>query len=312
MFLIYLVDDEGNEVKYSANQRNVESLTKRNRLILLREKRRNGIIQAEAELSNFCSKTVNYNKFKEYLKARYNVGKKIRAFYEQPLIRKLKLRSKIYRRKSEDKFINRMKNTFGNPSDTVVVIGNWGNGMQTMMKGQKPTLGSGLNKLIAKFFTTFLLDEYNTSKKCCNCGSNVEKLYMPIVNKEGKKVKKEIHRLMRCSNCVNHGQYKLVLKELKQKVSQSGMTITNTCSSESKIQKVFNGGYLTRDRNSCLDMMNIAKSLIYLNKRPEEFKRPSKKNITQLARVSSTQSTTETNAVSVTRSFNERGVSSPK
>ena len=68
---------------------------------------------------------------------------------------------------------------------------------------------------------------------------------------------------------------------------------------------MFNGGYLTRDRNSCLDMMNIVKSLIYLNKRPEEFKRPSKKNITQLARVSSTQSTTETNAVSVTRSLTE-------
>ena len=94
--------------------------------------------------------------------------------------------------------------------------------------------GGIINKLIAKFFTTFLLDEYNTSKKCCNCGSNVEKLFMPIVNKEGKKVKKEIHRLMRCSasakNYVKHGQYKLVLKELKQKVSQSGMTITNTCS----------------------------------------------------------------------------------
>lgn len=288
-FLIYLVDDEGNEVKYSANQRNIESLTKRNRLILLREKRANGIIEAEAELSKYCSKTVDYEKFKEYLRARHRVGLKVRKFYEQPLIRKLKLRSKIYRRKSEDKFINRMKNTFGNPSDIVVVIGNWGNGLQTMMKGQKPTLGSGLNKIIAKFFTTFLLDEYNTSKKCCNCGSNVEKLYMPI-QKNGKIVKKEIHRLMRCSNCVNHGQYKLVLKEL--------IANTNTCSSESVIQKVFNGGYLTRDRNSCLDMMNIVKSLIYLNKRPDEFKRPNRKEVTQLARVSSTPVPTETNAIS--------------
>ncbi len=78
-------------------------------------------------------------------------------------------------------------------------------------------------------------------------------------SKDCKIVKKEIHRLMRCSNCVNHGQYKLVLNEL--------IANTNTCSSESVIQKVFNGGYLTRDRNSCLDMMNIVKSLIYLKQK---------------------------------------------
>ena len=30
-------------------------------------------------------------------------------------------------------------------------------------------MGIGLKKIISKIFTTMLLDEYNTSKKCCNC-----------------------------------------------------------------------------------------------------------------------------------------------
>ena len=136
---------------------------------MMKEKKKNGIIQLETELSHFCSKTVNYEKFKDFIKKRYEIGIKVRPFYEQILFRKFKLRTKIYRRKSEDKFINRMKETFGKPDEVIVVIGVWGVKNQSMMKNHKPTLGSGLNKIISKHFTAFLVAEDYTSKRCCNC-----------------------------------------------------------------------------------------------------------------------------------------------
>ena len=32
----------------------------------------------------------------------------------------------------------------------------------------------GLKRLVAKKYTTLLIDEYNTSKKCCNCWQDVK------------------------------------------------------------------------------------------------------------------------------------------
>jgi hypothetical protein len=271
-FLIYLVDDEGNEVKYSAKQRDIESLNKRNKRIRQQERFNNKIIQEEAKLSQYCSKTVNFEKFKQYIKARYEVGKKVKKFYQQLLFRKLRLRTKIYRHKSEDKFINILLHSFGNPSDVVFVIGSWGKGHQTMMKGSESTMGSGINRLIAKFFTVLQVDEYNTSKKCCNCGCDVENLYMPKMNYKTKKIENtKIHRLMRCKNCISIAQNKLKSKLDNLKLK--------TTSSESKKQVAFNGGYLTRDKNSCINMMNIVKSYIYTKTRPEEYQRPKKIDI---------------------------------
>ena len=65
---------------------------------------------------------------------------------------------------------------------------------------------------------------------------------------------------------------------------------------------MFNGGYLTRDKNSCINMMNIVKSLIYTNQRALEYKRPERKNksnsLLKKESVSSTLNIIGTNAVS--------------
>ena len=138
-----------------------------------------------------------------------------------------------------------------------------------MMRGSASTLGSGINKIISRHFTTVINDEYNTSKKCCNCGCDVENLYMPITNKESGKVeKKKIHRLMRCKTCISQSQEKLELK-------------LNITSSESRklaknLRVIFNGDYLTRDKNSCINMLNITKAWIYTKTRPTEYQRPKK------------------------------------
>ena len=283
MYLVYAMDEDGNCVTYTANQRNVESLSKRNKRILLTEKRKHKIIESETELSVFCSKTVNYEKFKAYLKKRHEIGKKVRPFYENILIRKLKMRTKIYRRKSEDKFINRMKNTFGNSDDCVVVIGDWGKGKQTMMKHHQPTLGSGINKIISRHFPSFLVHEAYTSQISNICGHEIKNAILPLKNKDGKIENKEIHRLVRCDECHKKEQQKL--KTIKSKVSN-----TNISSSESEKSIMFNGGrYLTRDKNSALNMIVIAKALINENKRPECYKH--KKEEEQLQLIKNNEST---------------------
>ncbi|NBR88159.1 MAG: hypothetical protein EBT61_22195, partial [Verrucomicrobia bacterium] len=74
LYLLYMMDDEGNELKYSCKQRDTESLAKHNRRIKLTNKKRSvlnhqlntsctDIIACETELSSYLSNTVNIQLF---------------------------------------------------------------------------------------------------------------------------------------------------------------------------------------------------------------------------------------------------------
>ena len=87
--LIYLAD-EGKKLRYNAFQRRTECMTKRNSKIMQAEKRKKNVIQEEAQLSDHNSKTVNYEKFKDYLQRKNKLNATLKDFYVQDLFRKLK------------------------------------------------------------------------------------------------------------------------------------------------------------------------------------------------------------------------------
>ncbi len=62
--LVYMVDEEGNRLQYTAPQKRIESQTKRNSYVLGIEKRRYGIIDKETVLSSYNGKASNFEKFK--------------------------------------------------------------------------------------------------------------------------------------------------------------------------------------------------------------------------------------------------------
>jgi len=75
-------------------------------------------------------------------------------------------------------------------------------------------MGIGLKRLVAKKYTTLLIDEYNTSKKCCNCWQDVENVK---INGNSK------FRLLGCKNCKVNNIGSLFYKNLnfyKIKVSK--------------------------------------------------------------------------------------------
>jgi hypothetical protein len=70
--------------------------------------------------------------------------------------------------------INRFKAKFGDPSDTVIFIGDWST--QKGMRYKEPTKGKGLRDLFKrKGYKIYLVDEYNTSKKMYESGDEMEK-----------------------------------------------------------------------------------------------------------------------------------------
>jgi hypothetical protein len=258
LYLLYMMDDEGNELKYSCKQRDTESLAKRNRRIKQTNKKRSilnhevnkscpDIIACETELSEYSSTTVDVQKFKEFIKVKHETNIKVKTFYENELNRKINWRTKVYRQKSEDKFLHSIETQFGNKEDIVVCIGDWSAKQGSCIKGAS-TMGVGLKRLVRKRYTTLLLDEYNTSKKCCHCWKDISNITI-----DGSKK----FRLLGCKHCYN---------ECNDKKEHIG-------SPEDEPKSMFQSHrYFTRDKNSCLNMLGIVKHMIYnKRKRPTEF-----------------------------------------
>lgn len=188
--LVYMVDQEGKKLRYTAPQRKIESKAKCNQRILLAEKKKNRISEYEACLSAENAGSVDYQKFRSYLGIKSELNFHTSEFYQRDTWRKMKFRQYSYGRKSLDKFLNKIQETFG--SNILIGYGNWSR--STQMKNFMPTMNKGLRKAIHKKYDTVTINECNTSKKCCKCHHDLE-YYKDM---EGQKV----FRLLKCSNCV--------------------------------------------------------------------------------------------------------------
>ena len=234
--LVYMMDDKGNKLQYTAPQRKRESKAKTNQRILLVEKKRNNIIEKETYLSFQNSKSVDYEKFKKYLVDKDKLNKETLDFYQRDVWRKMKFRQYSYGKKSIDTFLNKIKETFG--ENILIGYGNWSR--DTQMKHFMPTMNKGLRKQIHKKYDTITINECNTSKKCCECNNDLSYYRHSDGNKQ--------FRLLVCLSC-NRG---------------------NDCSGCVRPQ-VKQTVFKTRDANSAINIMNLTKCWIEKQERPACF-----------------------------------------
>jgi len=179
---IYLMNDQRDKLRYTPRQRQAESRTLICQHIMDKEKTHHGIQALELVLSHYDSKTVNYQLFKEYLSIHTHFQPQIGGFYQQIVWRRMKWRTWINRRQSEDQFLNRMEQTFGSRDDVLICYGDWSQTQQ--MKYLMPSQGVGLRRLIQKRFDVVMVDEFRTSKLCNQCHGELghyENLYRVLV-----------------------------------------------------------------------------------------------------------------------------------
>ena len=193
--LVYMMDDKGNKLQYTAPQRKRESKAKTNQRILLEEKKRNKITEKETHLSFQNSKSVDYEKFKKYLVEKDKLNKETLNFYQRDVWRKMKFRQYSYSKKSMDTFLNKIKETFG--ENILIGYGNWSR--STQMKHFMPTMNKGLRKQIHKKYDTITINECNTSKKCCECNNDLSYYRHSNGNKQ--------FRLLVCLSCNRGNDY---------------------------------------------------------------------------------------------------------
>jgi transposase len=190
--------------RYTQNMRRKETKAKKYRNILLDKKKTiiegKTIIEWETELSQYNSKTLDFNRFKTYIGKKNAVNKTISTFYEDTLYRKLKLGSYMLRQKTEARMLQRFEKLFGKPTDTIIGIGDFE--QENHRKYNEPVKGKGFRTLLRKHgYKVFLVNEFRTSCKCSGCEGNCNTFRYctnPRPFKDNRIIR---HGLLECQTC---------------------------------------------------------------------------------------------------------------
>ncbi len=247
-------DGELETFRYTQNQRRLELGTKKYRKIIHKvntETKINDktIKEIESILSSFNSKTVNYDKFKEYIIEKNKVNNKLFNHYQQKFFRKFKLNSYTNTQKSEAKLINNFSNKYGKPENTIFVLGDWDKGSYNM-KGVEPIICKRIRRIFKNAgYETYLINEYCTSKLCNHCHQELDK-FLIRKSKKPKDIKKN-----------------------KSIIVNGLLRHQDVNSNEEQEQELVCGIYHNRDKNAVQNMISIVEELKKSGKRPLRFTR---------------------------------------
>ena len=205
--LIYCVDGdnkEANTFRYSQDQRRKETKIKKYNKLIIKEKETKivgkTIIEYETELSKYNKKSLDLDKYKDYVKNKNKINKIIMDFYSKSLFRKLKLNGYINRKRNEQKIIKNFSNKFGDKEDVIVCVGDFE--QKKHMKFKEPTKGKGMRTLFRKNgFLTYLVDEFRTSCRCSSCEGLNEKFKVIENPKPYRSGSVLVHGLLKCKSC---------------------------------------------------------------------------------------------------------------
>jgi len=255
----YKNDDEELETfRYTQNQRRLELGIKKYRKIINKVNTETiindkSIKQIESTLSLFNSRTINYDKFKEYIIEKNKVNNQLYQHYQQTFFRKFKLNAYTNTQKSEAKLINNFSNKYGKPKDTIFVIGDHDTGSYNM-KGVEPIICKRIRRIFKNAgYESYLINEYCTSKLCNHCHQELDK-FLIRKSQKPKDIKNK-------KNILVNGLLRHEVVNPKGEQEQEQICIT-------KCAIIHN-----RDKNAVQNMISIIEELKKSGKRPLRFTR---------------------------------------
>ncbi len=254
--LLTMIDNKGVVFQYNAVQYRHETYHKFAHKIKEKERNDKGIAKIENELKDYNNKSMNPDKFMEFVHKKNEVCNKVFDFYNKPLFRNINFRIYCREKQAEAELINNVKNTFspnskrptkrerkgGNKREQInkpitLMYGNWSRDTNNHMKNFFPTPNKWLRNLLATKFNIVIVDEFKTSCICSKTEKEIEKhKYMM----DGKM--KECHKVLTIS-------------------------IKNTNPTGEAISRIF----IDRDINGAKNILKIGKSWLKNKTRPEVF-----------------------------------------
>lgn len=229
------IDTNGKVFQYNAVERRHECYHKFSHLIIKKEKEKHKIDKKENKLSDYSCRTLNKEKYMDFVHNKNKINKKVNDFYQKEKFRNIQFR-RYSRTKQEDAWmLNRIEKHFNHKNKPIIIgYGNWSR--STQMKNFFPTPCKGFRNLIASRFKIVIVDEFKTSMICNKTGHEMEKWKYNINGKL-----KECHKVLTSTKDTN----------------PKGET-------ECRI-------FVDRDINGAKNILKITKSWLKNKTRPKEF-----------------------------------------
>jgi len=213
--------------------------------------------------------------FLKYCKEKNNLNRTLFDHYSDEFYRKTKWYRYINTQKSENKFMKRFEKSFGKPDECLVVYGDWSK--DQAQKGNEPGISKRMRKVIKNYgYPLYLINEYKTSITCHKChGKNENNFHEHVKKSVQKKLDKElIPKKVERKNYCGMKKVKKKKKEKKVLAKKSKVWGLQRCTN------VKCKTYHNRDSNACMNMLNIAISILKGLGIPELFKPPKKSKLT--------------------------------
>ena len=160
--LFYMKNKNGIRFRYSNRQYVNDIKRLKYQRLLKNHKEKQNISKIENELSNYNSKTCNYESFKNFIKTKNKLNEVLLQKYCDQKFRKYKWYSYINKKKTESKIIKSIKNKFG--KNAIINYGDWNANGVIQMRNFISTPNLRLKKKLAEQMKVYNLDEFRTSK----------------------------------------------------------------------------------------------------------------------------------------------------
>jgi len=243
------------KMKYTCQQRQVECLHKHSKK-KLEEHKTQEVRDQEELISKTNSKSSYTDSFAKYVEVKNKANKEILLrHYAGKIYRKFKWKRYIHTQQSEAKLVNNIKKTYGKEKNVCLAFGNWGQPKQ--MPNNYPTPNIGIRNMLAKHFKVVLVDEYKTSKLCCNCYSETRNLMVKDGLDSGPNPFYVCSKGT-CKRRIPPNPYKKGSKPIHSLL----------CCTNIDCNKLYN-----RDVNGSSNILNIALHHVKYNERLEQFRR---------------------------------------
>ena len=177
--LLYMMDDNGNILRYSNSQRMHDTKRLKYQRLISNYRNKNKITKKEIELTNYNSKSCYLTKFQKYIKMKNNINSQLLKQYEANIFRQYKWYSYINTQRAESKMIEKIKETFG--ENCKILYGDWqGNQLTNFIS----TPNIGIKRKVAEHFSVYNFDEFRTS--CLNHKTEERCENLHLLDKNGK------------------------------------------------------------------------------------------------------------------------------
>jgi hypothetical protein len=225
--LLYMMDDNKTILRYTNSQRLKETKRLKYQKTIKKYKDDNGITDIENRLKDYNSKTINVDKFKEYIRVKNETINILLEKYKAEIFRKYRWYGYINRERSDSNLTMRIKKTFG--KDFIYIYGDWNIGRQLSNFISTPNIR--LKRRLGKYNEMINFDEFRTS---CLYYKTQEKCENMIVYDKKEKKFRSLHSVLtfrmenKRSGCINRDrnaiyaykritEYQLKYKERPQK-----------------------------------------------------------------------------------------------